>query len=85
MARVDGDSGVTERATHGKDRRQWLVALLLSIFLGYWGVDRFYMGLVGTGLLKLFTFGGCGVWWFIDVILIATNGLRDADGQTLQK
>jgi hypothetical protein len=36
---------------------------------------------VGLGLLKLFTFGGCGIWWLIDVILIATNSLKDAQGR----
>ena len=43
------------------------------------------MGLIGTGILKLITLGGCGVWWLIDLILIATNQLRDADGNYLEK
>lgn len=51
----------------------WIVALLLSIFLGSLGVDRFVMGKVGTGILKLLTAGGWGIWWLIDVILIATK------------
>ncbi len=66
-------------------KRKFLVALLLSIFLGHWGIDRFYMGLIGTGILKLLTFGGCGIWWLIDVILIATNNLKDNNGKFLRK
>jgi hypothetical protein len=65
--------------------KDWLVALLLSIFLGTLGVDRFYMGYVGLGILKLLTFGGCCIWWLIDVILIATGSLKDAQGRPLVK
>lgn len=63
--------------------RELIVALILSIFFGHLGVDRFYLGYVGLGLLKLFTFGGCGVWWLIDIILIATRKLNDSDGISL--
>ncbi|VVB83376.1 TM2 domain protein [uncultured archaeon] len=51
----------------------WILCLLMSIFFGTLGVDRFIMGKVGTGILKLITFGGLGIWWFIDVVLIATK------------
>ncbi|MQY75975.1 MAG: TM2 domain-containing protein [Actinobacteria bacterium] len=45
----------------------------MSIVFGQLGVDRFIMGHVGLGILKLITFGGFGIWWIIDVILIATK------------
>jgi len=45
----------------------------MSIFFGQLGVDRFIMGHVGLGILKLITFGGFGIRWIIDVILIATK------------
>ncbi len=51
----------------------WVVTLILSIFVGSLGVDRFMMGQVGLGILKLITFGGFGIWWLIDVILIASR------------
>ena len=52
------------------DQKSPTTALMLSIFLGYLGVDRFYLGHVGLGLGKLFTGGGLGVWWLIDIFLI---------------
>lgn len=51
--------------------KNWFVALLLSIFVGGFGVDRFYLGCIGTGILKLITFGGFGIWAFIDMIRLA--------------
>lgn len=65
------------------NQRSFLVALLLSIFLGSLGIDRFYLGHIGLGILKLLTLGGCYIWWIIDIILIATGKVRDANGQPL--
>ena len=56
-----------------KRKVNWTLTLIMSILFGSLGVDRFIMGHVGLGLLKLFTFGGCGIWWLIDLILIATK------------
>lgn len=51
----------------------WTLALVMSIVFGQLGVDRFIMGHIGLGILKLITCGGFGIWWIIDVILIATK------------
>ena len=64
--------------------KEYIIALLFSIFLGYLGIDRFYMGQVGLGIGKLLTGGGCGVWWLIDVILIATRSSNDSAGRPLK-
>ena len=61
------------------------VALILSILVGGVGIDRFYLGYTGLGVAKLLTGGGCGVWWLIDLILIATGKMKDAQGNELQK
>ena len=65
--------------------KSWFVALILSIFVGWFGVDRFYLGKIGTGILKLLTFGLMGIWWLIDIILIATDNMTDSEGRPLVK
>ena len=51
----------------------WLTTLMMSILFGILGVDRFIMGHVWLGVLKLITGGFAGIWWFVDIILIATR------------
>jgi TM2 domain-containing membrane protein YozV len=65
-------------------KKSLMVALLLSILVGGLGVDRFYLGYIGLGILKLLTGGGCGIWWIIDIVLIATKKLPDAQGNPLE-
>lgn len=68
------DAGATAGDTPPKSFiATWLFALLLGVF----GVDRFYLGKVGTGLAKLFTLGGLGVWALIDLILVLVGAQRD--------
>jgi len=64
----------------GNADRSYLVALLLAIFLGYLGIDRFYLGYPGWGLIKLFTVGLAGIMWILDIILIALGILRPKRG-----
>ncbi|XKL65906.1 hypothetical protein PGB90_009326 [Kerria lacca] len=59
---------------------KWSTALLLSITLGGFGADRFYLGHWQEGIGKLFSFGGLGVWTLVDVLLIAIRYLGPADG-----
>jgi TM2 domain-containing membrane protein YozV len=65
-------------------RKSWMLAVLLSLFLGPLGIDRFYLGYTGLGVLKLLTCGGFGLWWAIDAIMIFMNGRPDAEGRPLR-
>lgn len=65
--------------------KEWLVAVLLSFFLGVFGIHRFYTGHIGIGIVQLLTLGGCGIWALIDFIMIITGGLKDAKGLPLKR
>jgi len=52
-----------------KEWRDSLATMLLSWILGELGIDRFYRGQVGLGVLKLLTAGGAGIWWLVDAII----------------
>ena len=60
--------------------RGFVPALLLCLFLGGFGVHRFYAGKIGTGILMLLTLGGLGIWSLIDLIVIATGNFKDKEG-----
>ena len=54
-----------------KNKVNWVLTLIMSFFFGVFGIDRFSMGHVGLGFLKLITCGGLGRWALIDFIRIA--------------
>ena len=64
--------------------KSWLVALLLSLFLGFFGADRFYIGRTRSAIAKLVTLGCLGIWWLSDIILIASEYRKDAWGRPLK-
>jgi TM2 domain-containing membrane protein YozV len=57
--------------------RSWYIALLLSLFFGWCGADRFYIGRYKSGWMKLCSLGGLGIWWIMDVVLIAGEYRKD--------
>ena len=54
--------------------------LLLCFFLGAFGVHRFYVGKILTGILMLLTLGGFGIWTVVDFVMIAIGNFTDARG-----
>ncbi|GBQ13301.1 hypothetical protein CFR78_14345 [Komagataeibacter rhaeticus] len=48
-----------------------VIAFGLSAFLGFFGIDIFYIGDTMLGVIKLITLGGFGIWSLIDLFLIA--------------
>jgi len=69
-----------EQVTQGTSDKDWTTLLILSLLLGSLGIDRFYAGHIGLGVLKLITLGACGIWSLVDLILIATGKFVDENG-----
>jgi TM2 domain-containing membrane protein YozV len=65
--------------------KSWLTAFLLCWFLGTFGAHRFYTGKIGTGILQLITFGGFGIWYLIDYIILLVGSFKDSNGQLLYR
>lgn len=61
--------------------RSRVVAFLLCLLIGYFGVHRFYAGKIGTGILMILTLGGLGIWYVADLILIIFGSFRDKEGR----
>ncbi len=65
--------------------KKYKLALILSIFLGWLGIDRLYLGYYCIGIIKLVTFGLFGVLWILDIYNIVTRTLTDKQGLPLLK
>jgi hypothetical protein len=65
--------------------KDWLTAVLLSLFVGWLGIDRFYLGYTGLGIAKLLTLGFFGIWALIDLVLIIMGRLPDSNGLPLRR
>ena len=65
--------------------RSWITAAFLCMFLGWFGVHRFYTGHVISGIFQFLTFGGFGIWVLIDLILIYTDSFTDDMGLLLTR
>lgn len=66
-------------------QKSFLAAWLLSLLLGILAADRFYLGKVGTGILKLITLGGLGIWVLVDLIILVAGRQTDSRGLPLEE
>ncbi len=62
-----------------------VAAALLCFFLGMFGIHRFYVGKVISGILMLVTLGGLGIWTLIDLVLIIVGSFKDKSGLPLKR
>jgi eukaryotic-like serine/threonine-protein kinase len=65
--------------------KSWNTAFVLSVFLGVFGADRFYVGDIGLGVLKLLSGGGSFVWWIVDVVLLLQGRMKDDLGREVRR
>jgi len=63
--------------------KSFVATWLLSLLLGGLGADRFYLGKIGTGVLKLVTLGGFGIWTLIDLVVTLAGARHDKLGRPL--
>ena len=66
-------------------QKRKLPAFLLCLFFGIFGVHRYYVGKIATGLLQLFTVGGLGIWVLFDLLVIFLGGFTDKEGKLITK
>lgn len=57
-----------------------LVAILITLFLGEFGIHRFMAGKIGTGILWLLTGGLCGIGWLVDFIMVCCGTFKTKSG-----
>jgi TM2 domain-containing membrane protein YozV len=65
---------------NGVSEKSGIACLLFLLLLAPFGLHRFYVGKVGTGILFILTGMGLGIWWLIDLILLLVGSFTDAGG-----
>jgi len=65
--------------------KKWGTAILLSLFLGGFGIHSFYVGRTRRGIAQLFTLGGLGIWSIVDFLTLLFGNFKDSEGLPLKK
>ncbi len=68
--------------TSSKDKK---TAMILCVLVGLFGIHDFYLGRIGSGILKLCTANFLTIGWFMDMVKIATGTYKDGAGEPLRK
>jgi TM2 domain. len=68
---------------HFSKQRHFLAVFFISFMWGIFGIDRMYLGKWGTGILKLVTIGGFGIWVLVDLSKIMSGTMRDKQGREM--
>jgi len=92
---VDRDESIIERHASKKDisgrnslsksTRKRLIALVLCLCFGVFGFHRFYAGKNKSAKVQLFTIGGLGIWFLIDLVLIIFGEFADGEGRKIKE
>ena len=77
--------GALQKVKESGSSKRILPTMLLCWLLGVFGVHRFYVGKIGTGILQLLTFGGLCIWTIIDLVVIITGNFTDKAGNKINQ
>lgn len=75
---------LSEKKSFNKSTRKRPIALILCLCFGLFGIHRFYAGKTKSAKIQLFTIGGLGIWFLIDLILIIAGEFSDGDGRKIR-
>jgi TM2 domain-containing membrane protein YozV len=78
-------SGLGTPREASTSRQSRAIALIFVLLLGLAGAHRFYVGRPATAFAMLFTIGGLGIWWLIDVVIVASGRFKDSEGKRVSE